>query len=338
MRIVCHHCNVAPLPFWRCPRCRAELDGESDWVACASCGRRYEVVAGIPDLRVVPPAWCDAESDVALARHIDESVAPDDFEGALRLFFKDREPSVMEHHVHMNLTMLDRLAPQIDGWLAPVLAVDGVVLDVGCGMGGFAAAASRAGCDVAAVDASLAHLVFAGRFIRASGGTARLACATGEQLPVADDSVGAVTLIDVIEHVDNRHAVAREVDRVASSSAVVAVVTPNRYSLAAEPHIHIWGVGVLPRALQNRYARLRGHSYEHTDLLSYRELRDLFGRHSSLRLRAFDSALIPAEEIVLFSPRKKLLATVYNWLRSHRLTEAGLRYVAPSYDAIFTRG
>jgi SAM-dependent methyltransferase len=274
-----------------------------------------------------------------LARHIDESVEPDDFEGALRLFFEDRDPSVIEHHVHMNLTMLNRLAPQLDGWLAPVLAADGVVLDVGCGMGGFVAAASRVGCDVVGIDASLAHLVFADRFIRSAGGTGRLACATAEQLPVADDSVAAVTLIDVIEHVDDRHAVAREVDRIASSSAVVAVVTPNRYSLAAEPHIGVWGVGLLPRVLQNRYARLRTEvSYDQVNLLSYRELRSMFGRESSLRLRAFDSALIPLEETVTFSPRKKLLAAVYNWLRSHRVTEAVLRFVAPSYNAIFVRG
>jgi SAM-dependent methyltransferase len=185
----------------------------------------------------------------------------------------------------------------------------------------------------------LAHLVFADRFIRSAGGTGRLACATAEQLPVADDSVAAVTLIDVIEHVDDRHAVAREVDRIASSSAVVAVVTPNRYSLAAEPHIGVWGVGLLPRVLQNRYARLRTEvSYDQVNLLSYRELRSMFGRESSLRLRAFDSALIPLEETVTFSPRKKLLAAVYNWLRSHRVTEAVLRFVAPSYNAIFVRG
>ncbi len=276
------------MSLWRCPRCRAELDAESDRIRCASCGSQYQVVAGIPDLRVVPPSWCDTEFDLALARHIDESVESDDFEGALRLFFKDRDPSVIEHHVHMNLTMLDRLAPQLDGWLAPVLAADGVVLDVGCGMGGVAAAASRVGCAVVGIDGSLAHLVFADRFIRASGGTARLACATAEQLPLADDSVAAVTLIDVIEHVDDRHAVAREVDRVASSSAVVAVVTPNRYSLAAEPHIGIWGVGLLPRVLQNRYARLRTDvSYDQVNLLSYRELRTMFGRGSD-RLCALD--------------------------------------------------
>ena len=57
--------------IWRCPRCRGALEtGGPERLRCGSCGETYEIVVGIPDLRVPGAAWIDLDEDRAAARRL----------------------------------------------------------------------------------------------------------------------------------------------------------------------------------------------------------------------------------------------------------------------------
>ena len=75
--------------------------------------------------------------------------------------------------------------------------------------------------------------------------------------------------LDVIEHVADQARYLAEIDRIAADGATIALATPNRFSLAAEPHVQVWGVGWVPTRFQARYVRARsGRAYDFVRLLS----------------------------------------------------------------------
>lgn len=84
-----------------------------------------------------------------------------------------------------------------------------------------------------------------------------MAAALGEALPLADGALSGVVSLDVIEHVDRPDAFLNEIDRVTRPGGRLALSTPNRFSLAPEPHVMVWGVGLLPRRYQARYVAWR---------------------------------------------------------------------------------
>src|SRR5205814_6303531 len=110
---------------------------------------------------------------------------------------------------------------------------------------------------VAGVDASLVNLVVARRLLAARGHRARLAAALVERLPVSDASMSAVLALDVVEHLGDAGRFLSEAARVLRPGGRLALSTPNRFSLAAEPHVSVWGVGWLPRRWQPAYVRRR---------------------------------------------------------------------------------
>ena len=93
------------------------------------------------------------------------------------------------------------------------------------------------------------------------------------------DGFDGAYAFDVIEHVGDPAAYLREIDRVTRTGGRLAIATPNRFSLAPEPHIGVWGVGWLPRTLQRRYAEWRsGKPYAFTRLMSTWEAARLLRR------------------------------------------------------------
>ena len=54
---------------------------------------------------------------------------------------------------------------------------------------------------------------------------------------------------DVIEHVADQAATLAEAYRVLRPGGRLFLASPNRFSLAPEPHVGVWGVGYLPTAL-----------------------------------------------------------------------------------------
>src|SRR3546814_9477907 len=104
------------------------------------------------------------------------------------------------------------------------------------------------------------------------GASAVLIAGVAEALPFADGLFSFVYSPDVIEHVTSQPAYLAEIHRVLSPGAPTLLNSPNRFSvLSPEPHVGIWGLGFLPRALMDPVCRLAGkgpyRSEEHTSEL-----------------------------------------------------------------------
>ena len=130
------------------------------------------------------------------------------------------------------------------------------------------AAAAARGVPGLGIDVSLTWLVVARRMIEQHGGEATLCAAFAESLPPRDAQVPGIVSLDVIEHVADQARYLAEIDRIATVALTIALATP-RFSLSAEPHVHVWGVGWIPTRFQARYVRARsGRAYDFVRLLS----------------------------------------------------------------------
>lgn len=303
--------------IWRCPRCRGQLgqDGVAH-LLCLSCGARYDTVDGIPDLRVNAPAWINCDEDREAARRIAHTMAGEDLETVVRHVFRvvrGRREDNAAYRTRRTLNEPNRVRREITGWLDEATAKP--FLDLGCGAGALLAAASAEGGRVGiGIDVSMVWLVVAKRLIESYGGTAVLAAGFAEALPLADGAVHGVVSLDVIEHVGDQHAYLREIDRVTAPGGMLALATPNRFSLGPEPHVRVWGVGWLPRQWQQRYAERRsGMSYAFTRLLSTWEMRRLIRMNTHFDVVLLIPA-IPDEEITQAPALRAFLAGAYNRL------------------------
>jgi SAM-dependent methyltransferase len=93
------------------------------------------------------------------------------------------------------------------------------VLDLGCGLGGYSRALAERGFEVTALDV-VPDYVERARSIGVAAGLY-----DGERLPLGDESVDTVILLEVLEHLDDPAALLCEARRVARTG--VLVTTPN---------------------------------------------------------------------------------------------------------------
>jgi 2-polyprenyl-3-methyl-5-hydroxy-6-metoxy-1,4-benzoquinol methylase len=283
-------------------------------VSCARCTSGYDLVAGIPDLRVSRPAWVDFDADREAAMRLERDSRASSLEALVRLVFTEqpgRSSAQADRRAREVLGAPERLARDVREWLRDVAQTPGFV-DVGCGPGMLLAAAADRGIPGIGIDASLEWLVVARRMIETHGGRPVLCAALGEKLPLPDGAAPAVAALDVIEHVGDQRRFLRELDRIAAPGAPIALSTPNRFSLGAEPHVGVWGVGWLPSAWQRGYVRRRtGNPYRFVRLLSARGLSRMMRRetHASGRLQV---PRIPEAELAAFTGRRRLAARAYN--------------------------
>lgn len=318
--------------FWKCPQCHGVLTATADHLTCAACRRVYPVVAELPDFRLDRQAWIDFDYDRTRALVIDALIRTEGLEaGIFDVFRNSRQFSEAKCRFRTRQVLggADKYDQQIDGWLADTRAMP--VLEVGVGPGQMSVALARRGISTYGIDVSMEWLVVAKHWLRQNGVTPQLAAALAENLPVATGSVASYISLDVIEHVGDQDRFVAELARVLRPGGHYALVTPNRYSLATEPHVGVWGVGYLPRRLQAPWVRLRaGIDYDYTRLLGSGETRRLFRRQGGLEpLLSFPP--IAPEEIALFTPLKAGLARAYNRLSSWRV----FRTIAPLVGAYY---
>ena len=324
---------------WCCPRCRAPLPNGNDRIDCSGCGAQYEVIDGIPDFRISTDFWLDIEQDRKIARELAARYSTDNMEGLIRQVYSAR-PEWDEARIALRTRQVleapERLRREIDGWLDPATH-DAPFLEIGCGPGMLLAAAASKGRSGIGIDASLVWLVVSKRLITLWGGQPMLAAALADALPLADGAVQATISLDVIEHVADPQRFLQEVNRVTRVGGKVALATPNRFSLAAEPHVFVWGVGWLPRRWQPAFVRWRsGKSYDYTCLLGIWEFAGMMRRNTEFNFRI----LIPeisTEEIRRFPKYRQVLARLYNWLTARTIMRGLLLIICPFFRAVGMR-
>ena len=233
-------------------------------------------------------AWIDFEQDWALAQQLALHYDSESFRDLVARVWSARAGVPTEILERRLRGIYDESAKHEEelsgsGWMGQ-LQIAAPALELGCGTGGFLVPAA-ARMPVVGVDVSLAWLITAKKRLEESGLTAPLACACAERLPFPSGSFAFAAAFDVLEHVSQVEPVIAELSRVLRPGGLFVATTPNRFSLSAEPHVGLWGVGLLPRRAMAGYVNWRrGMDYSHTHPQSFFDLkRELSGRfHVSL--------------------------------------------------------
>jgi SAM-dependent methyltransferase len=321
-----------------CPGCLGPLEtGPVAW-RCRSCGASNRCLRGIPDLRTREDLYLSNSEDWAFALKLDAAFDRLDFRGFLDLYF-DLSPEIAadqraRQFGHI-LTAPGRVAHWVDalGLDLP----DGPWLDLGCGSGSFLAAVGRERA-VVGLDVAMRWLMVARKRLDEEGlPHIRLACGNAERMPFRDETFSAVVAGDVIEHVADQAATLRESHRVLRSGGRLFLASPNRFSVAPEPHVGVWGVGFLPRRWMEPYVQaMRRRDFRAIRTLSYAEWTRL------VRRSPFGDASIVCPSLTLADlggmPRlKRGLAGAYNRLVRSWAGQRLMRAVGPLFHVVATR-
>ena len=166
------------------------------------------------------------------------------------------------------------------------LPADGLVLDVGSGVGTFVVGCRSRGIRALGVEpdrigqgGNLSSL----RIARRRTAESIFVAGTGENLPFADQTFNLVTMNQVIEHVNDQSACLREAMRVLKPGGALYIACPN-YLRFYEPHYKIFWLPLMPKLVGRVYLGLRGRDPVMLPQLTYT---------TNARLRRYLRALGP---------------------------------------------
>ncbi|NNJ11444.1 class I SAM-dependent methyltransferase [Chloroflexales bacterium ZM16-3] len=168
---------------------------------------------------------------------------------------------------------------------------DARVLEIGCGEGGITIALQRAGFHASGLEIAADRVRTALRRADENGGKASFLRGSAYDLPIPENSVDAIVLENVIEHLEHWPQAVAQLARALRPGGLVAVTLPSRFGLRtilADPHWEVFGLVLLPRWLAKwlitRVLR-RTHDYDVFEMPSLSKLRAIFARHEiDLRL------------------------------------------------------
>lgn len=267
-----------------CPSCRGPLASHAAGYDCRGCQRRYPIVCGIPDFRLAPDPYISFVDEYEKARRLSEEAERASFEALVRFYWEitpDVPHPMAERFIRYALTSEERAEP----CLATMDAQAGGrwtgarCLDVGCGTGGFLAAARKRFGALVGADIALRWLVVAKKRLAAAGNRILLVCCSAEKLPFPDGTFDAVVGLHMLEHAVDPQAILSETVRTLKANGGCYFSTPNRFSLGPEPSVRVWGVGFVPRSFASRYVKLvKGIPYRNIRPLSSFEVRRMVVR------------------------------------------------------------
>lgn len=301
-----------------CPQCKGALETEPEAYRCPACERSFPVVLGIPDFRVYPDPYIDYEDDRAKARRVASQYERLDFEGLVRYYW-EITPGIPEDmvgkfvaHARSGVERGCEYLDEIESRVPAASLGSGDMLEVGCGTGGFLVAAAPRFRRAIGSDIAMRWLVIAKKHFQEKGLDIPLVCCCAEFLPFAADSFDVIVANNVLEHVSGQKEMAQEGYRALKSPGTLFWVTTNRFTLGPEPHVRVWGVGLLPRRWMEPYVRLvRRIPYRFIRSLSCFELRALLRRSPFRKFRVIAPS-ITASQAGQMGARGKTLARVFN--------------------------
>ena len=321
-----------------CPVCKGGLSLLKAELSCSKCQKIYPIVLGIPDLRVYEDPLIPLQDDYVKGGKVQVQAEKVSFAELVRFYwslptYPFTPPELRERFIRHVLTDEDR----IEGYKDKI-GRGANFLDVGCGTAALVKVAHQrfdfaVGCDVA-----FRWLLIARRRLQEAGLPANLVCCCADYLPFAAGSFGSVASISLIEHVASAEAVIGEFGRVVTETGSIFVWTTNRFSLAPEPHVRVWGVGFLPRRWMPAYVKWRsGLAYEKKHLLSCFEVRRFF-KNAGLDAIDFSLPVITAADWEQRSGLEKMGGRVFSWMVKIPLLRLALVVVSPVVQAIARRG
>lgn len=315
-----------------CPCCRSPLQAVDDALRCVPNGHEFPVIAGIPDLRVSPDPWIDADADRDKGIAVVRSTAPG-LEAAVRKYWEltpGTTPADAARHVDHVLHAVDRTREWVAELQRPPVSGE-VWLDLGCGTADLACAVDP-GVEVISLDIAFRWLMIARRRLDEAGRLSTLVCGNAEALPFPDGTFDRVVALGTIEHCADLDAVLGESRRVLRAGGQLLLRTANRYTILREPHVGIWGVGWLPRAWADRFVRWRGGAgYAHHAPRSALELSRGMHRAGFRNARVAAAKMLTAERRRLSGVLRPLVP-LYRRLRMTPVLKVIVRTVAPLLD------
>jgi SAM-dependent methyltransferase len=326
-----------------CPICRGDLAEAGEPIqalCCASCGRSFPVVLGIPDLRVFPDPYIDIEADRAKALTLATRYDELDFQGLVD-FYYSVTPAVPGKHAKQYkralMSGVTRAELALDAWDAhdarPSRPAESL-LEVGCGTAPLlVAAARRSGSRLAGVDIAFRWLAIAKKRLAEAGLDPPLLCACAEALPFPSGQFDRVVAESVLEHLSDQPQGVREIARVTRPGGRLFLSTPNRFSIGPDPHLGVWGGGYLPRTLVDAYARRQGAVPPKRRLLSRNALVTLLER-GGLELIDLFLPDIAADQRYQFPPLMRLAIDAYQTAKRAPLTRHALNVVGPIFYGV----
>lgn len=324
-----------------CPLCKGPLDQGAATYDCRACAKRYPVVLDIPDFRVFPDPYIEIEADHKKGAFLAEHADGLDFLGLVRLYWQitpEVAPDRAERFIARTAMLVEKgeaCLRAIESSVEPG-TLDAVtrVLEIGCATGGFLVAAKRRYAQVVGTDIAFRWLVVARKRLQECGAQVPVVCCCAEYLPFRDRSYDLVIGEGVLEHVRSQDEMVHECRRVMSPVGVTFLATANRFALAPEPHVHLWGVGFMPRTWADRYVRyFRGIPYSHIKVLSVTELRRLLRRCHLLNHRILLPSLSP-EEVRQLSAVQRIQVAIYNAVKRLPVLRRLLYLVGPSFNVV----
>lgn len=324
-------------PPFTCPRCRVPVTCHDAAWHCVQCGGTYPEVCGIADFRLEPDPWISLSDDRDKARRLLESTPGASFEHTVQAYWA-MTPTTSAAQAARHTAAVLAAEARTQEWLAqpavaPLLAPgDAPLLDLGCGTGELPALlAGRV--PVIGIDIAFRWLVQARRRPALAGGAQLLVCCNAEHLPFPDGSMRGAVSLGMLEHCAAPEPVLREAHRVLQPGAPLHLRTVNRFTMLREPHVGVWGVGLVPRRHADAYVRARsGERYLHHRPVSARELR------GALRVAGFREPRVTAgallqSEVSRLPGAARPLAPAYARARSLPAIGGALSLVAPLLDA-----
>jgi len=308
-----------------CPVCGRPVKRGSDSYRCVGCARLFPIRYGIPDFRLAPDPYISVEDEI---RKIEGFRAPGrSFAEMVKAYYvltPESPPELHQHYMEAMAAATLRGAGILSKLQARYPHVSRKrLLDLGCGTGGMAIAAAGQYDQVAGVDVALRWLVMGQQRLIEQGVSLPLICANAESLPFRDGSFQTVVADAVVEHVRSSVAMRDETLRVLEPGGAFFFTTNNRFSILPEPHVRLFGFGLLPRQLMEPVAnRVRRTPYK-ARLHSRSELRDIF--------KGFGNVLLPWYEVNELGERYAYLVHLWDRLRAIAPVRALLGAVVPQY-------
>jgi SAM-dependent methyltransferase len=317
-----------------CPACRGDLLDRPDGLVCLGCARGFPSAAGLFDLRLESDRYLDLDSERIKAERLHALEPESDVRGLSAAYYAMTD-DVLDARRGRFLRHI-ALAEARGAALAERLPRQGRILEIGCGTGGLLVELVRRGRSIVGVDIAARWLVVARRRLTDHGLSTTLAAASAERLPWPDQQFDTVVADSVLEHLDNPARALREWARVLRPGGTLAIWSPNRYALTIDPHVGLWGIGLMPRRWVPGYLRLRARDVWPPRTLSASEARRL-AQGAGFAEVAVDVPPIADEWARVLSPSQRIAVKAFSLARELGATRSLLRVVGPLWELRATK-
>ena len=157
---------------------------------------------------------------------------------------------------------------------------DSLLLDVGCSTGLTLGYIAQKFKNSIGYDIDNKAIEVARKRFKKMGLRTKFILGDGNKIPLKDNSVDIVTMLEVFEHINQPLALLSEVDRVLKPDGILHITTANKL-WPIEPHFHLPFLSYLPQNLADIYVRKigKGKNYHDINLPTYGQFQKTVGQY-----------------------------------------------------------